>query len=74
LSNWTSAWLQPLITPDRLYRDIQLNGPLHALNTDAFGAARKPRFGSFKQAFQQLQSFTASEITESNLRQPTPQN
>ena len=26
LSRWTAAWMQPLETPDRLYRDLRLEG------------------------------------------------
>ncbi|MBK1834502.1 hypothetical protein [Roseibacillus ishigakijimensis] len=58
---WTSSWLQPLVTPDRLYRDLHFEGvhPRVVVNT-----GRKGEFLLVSQVVDLLGSFLTREAAE----------
>jgi hypothetical protein len=67
LSHWTGSWLEPLETPDRLYRDIHLQGPITGPRLDL---GRGEHGIEVWQAWQQVAAFMRREQVEEALGVP----
>ncbi|MEM9081760.1 MAG: hypothetical protein AAGC74_13835, partial [Verrucomicrobiota bacterium] len=71
LSRWTNAWLKPLNTPDRFYRDLNLEGHASQLWINSSGPARNPKFIPFNQSLKNLRRFLQRENEEELTPPPT---
>jgi hypothetical protein len=67
LSRWTSSWLEPLETPDRLYRDVHLEGPIGQARMDL---GRSEDGIVVWQAWEQVASFLRGEQLEEAMGVP----
>lgn len=67
LSRWTSSWMRPLETPDRLYRDIRLHG---TITKPLVNVGRKGEEMDAWTAWQRLSRFARGEQLEEERGDP----
>jgi hypothetical protein len=58
---WTESWFEPLLTPDRSFRDVHLRGTTRSATVDV---GRKGEVMPVAEAMERLTGFLKNEVAE----------